>query len=169
MAVALRITAEGFEKVEAALRALNPQQRPKAVRQALVRCALQVQKVATQDVMIRGGQGPPHPTRLTSRTGTLRRSYVVNRRPLPRAVEVGSALNYARTHEFGFRGTVRVRRHARDVAFGRRVAPFFVGPYSRKMNLPARPVLQPALRRSSGSFSRIFRDEIERQVAQAAI
>jgi phage gpG-like protein len=50
---------------------------------------------------IRGGDGPPHPRKLTLRTGSLSRSYT--RRLLHRelAGAYGSDLVYAPVHEFG--------------------------------------------------------------------
>ena len=46
--------------------------------------------------------------RLTSRTGTLRRSIGVNRRGLPFYIDVGSDVEYARIHELGG-GNIRAR------------------------------------------------------------
>jgi hypothetical protein len=68
----------------------------------------------------RGGKGKlrdtkPHPTRLTSRTGELRRSLgangdfnrAVNHTGLPKWLDVGSDLVYARVHELGTNGHPR--------------------------------------------------------------
>lgn len=167
MAIAFRVSADGFDDVQRVLKTLDVKARPRPIARGLTKIGLLVQKIATQDVMIRGGQGPPHPTRLTSRTGTLRRSYSVNRRRLPQFVEVGTPLIYGRTHELGFQGTVTVRRHERSVAFGRRTSPFSVGPYQRRMNLRARPVLQPALRKAQPRMQPILLAEIAKETRRA--
>ena len=56
-------------------------------------------------MILRGGQGPPHPSKLTSRTGTLRRSlgpaFGLDKSGLPRFIEGGSSLVYAPVHELG--------------------------------------------------------------------
>ena len=72
-----------------------------AVNRALDRMAFLVQEDAAANQIIRGGKGPPHPTRLTSRTGTLRRSIRVNRSGLERAI--GTDLVYGIVHELGGR------------------------------------------------------------------
>ena len=69
-----------------------------AVEKALDSMAFQVQANAAMKQIIRGGKGPPHPTRLTSRTGTLRRSIRVNRFS-PLARDVGTDLVYGAVHE----------------------------------------------------------------------
>ena len=80
MTVSLRITIDADSAIRT-LRALDFTQREgqRAVGRALDRMAFRVQEDATRNQIIRGGKGPPHPTRLTSRTGSLRRSIRVNR------------------------------------------------------------------------------------------
>ncbi len=89
---------------KALLRAVNklkPGKNPVVFREFLDKLALQVQTRATKVEIIRGGTGPPHPTRLTSRTGAGRRSISVDRRGLPNSISIGSNLVYMAVHEFG--------------------------------------------------------------------
>lgn len=44
---------------------------------------------------------PPDSLRITSRSGSLRGSLVVDASPLPAAIQIGSPLVYAPVHEFG--------------------------------------------------------------------
>lgn len=103
MAVSLRIRVDS-EAAEATLAALDLRmgEGRRAVGRALDRMAFRVQQDAALNQIIRGGSGPPHPTRLTSRTGTLRRSIRVNRRG-PYERSVGTDLLYGLVHELGGR------------------------------------------------------------------
>lgn len=56
-----------------------------------------------------------------------------------------NTMRYAGVHEFGFTGTVTVPAHTRTMAFGKPTKPFTVGPYSRRMNIPARPFVKPTI------------------------
>ena len=57
-----------------------------------------------------------------------------------------NTMRYAGVHEFGYSGTVTVPAHTRSGAFGKPTKPYTVGPYSRRMNIPARPFVKPTLR-----------------------
>lgn len=62
------------------------------------------------------------------------------------SVEIGSNLEYAGVHNFGFSGTVQVPGHVRETStvFGRRLGgpiAFKVGPFARTMNIPQREFL----------------------------
>jgi len=66
-------------------------------------------------------------------------------------VKVGSfGVPYAAVHEFGFSGSVNIRSYQRTMTtvFGRLVDPrkVTIGAHSRKMRIPARPYLRPAVR-----------------------
>lgn len=145
------IRVEGIGRFFDALARLSPQQRPELARSFLLSAALLIQRHAAEDTIIRGGKGPPHPTRLTSRTGTGRRSISVDRSGLPSFIAVGSDLGYMALHETG--GTVHmpateVSESTRSVAFGRRVAPFKVPAHLRRGHFalyPPRPWLAPAV------------------------
>jgi len=89
---------------------------------------------------------------LHTQTGTLRRSINREVRVVPGMVEgtVGTNVEYAGAHEFGFSGRVTVRAHIRTIklAFGRQLkSPIevSVGSFSRSANLPERSFLRSTL------------------------
>lgn len=104
----------------------------------LLIAGFKVQELAAGKYILRGGgrTAPVHPKFLTSRTGTLRRSIAVNRKPLPFAIEIGTDLVYGPPHEFGT-STMR-----------------------------ARPYLQPALDEASQEFEAILHRNFEREFAK---
>ena len=92
------------------------------LRRFLLRAGYAVQKEIAENQFLRGGRRrvkgprggrrmistPTHPSRLTSRSGDLRRSYTTNRgldqSGLPFSLSVGSDLSYASPHEYGENG-----------------------------------------------------------------
>jgi len=129
----LRVSVVGTKELKRKLEKLNPGVNKRILRNSLIESALLIQRDAAKIQILAGGGGkkggmtPPHPTHLTSRTGTLRRSIKVDRGPLPFAIEVGTDLEYGAAHEFG----------------------------SAKLNLPERPFMQPALDRVAPKFGDI--------------
>jgi len=107
MPVAMHANVTGAREWLRALNRLSPKEHQEITARSLVECGLLVQRNAAMKQIMGGGQKAkgvhlkPHPTRLTSRTGTLRRSISTNRQPLPLAVEVGTDLIYGRVHELG--------------------------------------------------------------------
>ncbi len=109
---------------------------------------------------------------LNVRTGTLRRS-------IGQAVSdvgakivgfVSTNVKYAPPHEYGFRGTVNVRAHLREVkeAFGKRLktpVTASVGAYSRTVNLPERSFLRSALREMKAAG--VIERDIDAALAEA--
>jgi phage gpG-like protein len=77
---------------------------PKAVEKAIDTVAILIQKDAKEVQILRGGRSAPiHPTQLTSRSGTLRRSIKIDRiEPLVRVI--GTHLVYGKLHELGLEG-----------------------------------------------------------------
>ncbi len=151
MAIGLRVRVIGGREYDRALAAHTPSSNPRIAATVLRTAALRTQDVAAREEIISGGNQPPHPTRLTSRSGTGRRSISVNLAGLPNFSEAGSDLGYMAAHEKG--GTFgvpvhTVSSHRRTVVFGRRVSPPFMvpsfqrGPYT--MTLPRREWLRPA-------------------------
>lgn len=148
---AIRTTVIGADAFVGAMKRGDPERNPEIFSRSLRRITLLTQKIAAQEKMKRGGQGAPLPNKLTSRTGTGRRSISTDFGALPRAASVGSSLNYMRVHEEG--GTfvaslARVGAHTRTVVFGRTVSPFTVPAYTRSgysFKMPRRAWLEPAV------------------------
>ena len=106
MAVGLRVSVVGSKALLRQLKRTNPAINRRIVTESLVEIALKVQTNAANLQITGGGRGKGKglsalPNKLTSRTGTLRRSIAVDRKPLPRAIEVGTDLVYGPIHEFG--------------------------------------------------------------------
>jgi phage gpG-like protein len=88
---------------------------------------------------------------LKRRTGTLSRS--INRQITDTANsvtgQVGTNIEYAAFHEYGFHGTQQIREHLRQIkqAFGRPIEPrsVTVAAHSRKVDYPAHSFLRSAL------------------------
>ncbi len=141
MATALSVSVQGLDELHERLSRISPRDNAEWSRRALVTCGLLVQKIAAEEMIIRGGRFGTgsslrdriaHPSKLTSRSGRLRGSIRVNRVPLPKAIDIGSDVAYAAVHELGL---------------GR---------------FPKRPFLAPALDKASKEFSQIFAKELGR-------
>ena len=110
----------------------------------------------------------PRPAKLGRVSGALARSVRFSTRPTEKAVLLTlsagggpEGVSYARIHEKGATsGTVTVQRHTRSTLFGRTVEPFSVGPYSRRLNVRARPYLRPGRDKALKEAPRIFTAEI---------
>lgn len=104
---------------------------------------------------------------LKVRTGRLRRSitYVFREDNSGATAIVGTNLKYAAIHEYGFKGTVNVRAHARmqTMAFGkpmkepRMVA---VREHGMNMNMPERSFLRSALKEGLPTYQANIRKAI---------
>lgn len=86
----------------------------------------------------------PRPKKLGVVTGRLRSS--ISRKPAVKrgsrySSAIGTNVRYAPIHEFGFEGLVNIGAHTRK-AFGRIIN---VRSHGRRVNLPARPFLRPAI------------------------
>jgi len=83
---------------------------------------------------------------LNVRTGRLRRSITQRVTESAGKVEgiVGTNVEYAHAHEFGFQGNVTVKEHLRRLKASGRQA--IVRAHSRNVNLPERSFLRSALR-----------------------
>lgn len=135
MTVAVEVKITGDENLRRLLRRMSPQSNPAWVRRGMLKVGFQMQTLAASKYILRGGgpRAPVHPTMLTSRTGTLRRSIAVNRRRLPFTVSVGTHLRYGRTHELG------------------------LGPY------PRRAFLDPALQEVAKTAANVLAEEWEKE------
>ena len=116
MATQLRVSVVGSKELQRKLEKLNPGVNKRILRDSLVEAATATQRDAAKNQILAGGGGKKsglvkaHPSYLTSRTGTLRRSIKVDRKPLPFAIEAGTDLAYGARHEFGSKdGTTPAR------------------------------------------------------------
>ena len=172
--VALKVTLSGMPELRAALARMNPAQNKRILVNSFKEGAKQIQRIAAKEKIKAGGKGPPELHRLTSRTGTGRRSIRINRGPLPHAIEVGTDLGYMALHELG--GTadhksVVVKEHTRKMAFGKKRKPFTVPLHFRSgysAEYPARPFLAPALDDVVKVFPTIVLAEWQKEVDKAA-
>jgi len=121
--VRVSVSVTGIPELRRQLAKLQAPQIHSATREFLLKAGFLVLREAAENQIIRGGRfrgpagprggkgklrnTPPHPSRLTSRSGELRRSLSqsrgLSRAGLPRYVDVGSDLVYARVHELGLR------------------------------------------------------------------
>lgn len=106
-----------------------------AVRAAVTRATFDLVRVVKADKLT--GQV------LQVRTGRLRRSITgrVEEESGSPVGLVGTNVSYGRVHELGFKGAVNVKAYKRTV----KGKAFPVRAHSRKLDIPARPFLQPAL------------------------
>jgi hypothetical protein len=173
MPVSVHATITGDKEWLRKLVMLSPQKHKEILEDALLACGMLVQANAKREQIIRGGQkvkgvqSKPHPSRLTSRTGTLRSSISTSWHRSPFELDVGTfetgvgtKMKYGRAHELGFRGTVAVPSHWREIrqAFGKPIAPRStkIKAHSRQMKLPKRPFLKPAVKAVESQFPSIF-------------
>ena len=128
--VNVRVVLEPSPGLEHALASLQDPGIAVPIARALRRSAFRVQELAAQKFIIRSGPpGVVDPIRVTSRTGTLRRSIRANLGELPRAAEVGTDLLYGAVHELGSRRR-RIRQRpfltpAADLAAARDMPRYF--------------------------------------------
>ncbi len=158
MASNIRATVTGERRLLAVLNGINPKQNPEFVRRALTKGGLLVQREAALKHIKRGGKGAPLRDRLTSRTGTGRRSIRVDRGGLPRLfVDIGSDLKYMQLHETG--GTVTRRSHSRRSRKGK-----IHTVKAHSATFPARPYLKPALEAVDDKLEGLFFREWDREL-----
>jgi phage gpG-like protein len=178
--VSLSMSVEGLDKLHDKLARISPRKNGSAwVRRALITCAERVQTIAAKEMIIqgsrfrgpagkRGGKGKMMDAavdarRLTSRHGGsgLVGSIRVNRSPLPMAIEVGSDKKYAAIHEEG--GTINVTDKMRRALHYKGM---HLRKGTKKITMPKRPYLAPALEKASKEFTRIFAKELGRELAK---
>lgn len=137
--IAFRITTSG--NLELSLRSAGMRVRG-AVRRSLARAGVQVLTRAKEKL-----SGPV----LKTRTGRLRRSINTQfvESPTRLAVQVGTNVEYAAVHEYGFDGQQTVKAHLRTMsqAFGRQIAArkVAVRAFQRHVHLPERSFLRSSL------------------------
>jgi len=175
----VEITTEGLDDALRVLDRLNLKANPgkRAAAKILISIANEIASNAQSTQILRGGgKGPATdpPTKVTSRTGTLRRSIAVDRGELGSLiVSIGTDLVYGAVHEEGGRIKIpqtRVREHKRKSAFGKKFPAFTVPAHTRKAHTakyPKRPFLRPARDAiiRNGTAERIVRRGIENLLA----
>jgi len=79
-------------------------------------------------------------------------------------IRIGTNVEYAPTHEFGFRGTVGVRSHIRK----RKKSLSLVRAHSRRMNIRKRPFIRPAIESRTNQIKilSIFTKHLNEQLAK---
>ena len=122
------------------------------LRSAVTRLSIKVQSSVKEDKLT--GQV------LHVRTGTLRRSInrVVEEDERGIRATVGTNVEYAAIHEYGFSGTVNVREHVRRTPSGGSAT---VSAHTREVNLPERSFLRSTLKD--------FEDEIQETLRAAVL
>jgi phage gpG-like protein len=106
--------------------------------------------------------GPRSRTRLGVVSGSLRRSITVGRVQPNGTIAIGTALPYARVHEFGVDDLVHVSQHQRRHKSG---TTHTVSQHARRMRLPKRPHRKPAVRDVRRIIPLIFRGETDAAIA----
>ena len=111
MAAALTVKIVGTKELQRRLKKLNPEVNRRIMVKSFDDAAQDLLADITLKQIVGGrGKAPPLPTKLTNRSGGrgLVGSMGINRRPLPKAIEVGTHLAYGPVHEEG-RGAYPVR------------------------------------------------------------
>lgn len=146
-----RAAAERFKEAEAHLKA--------GMTKSVTRLCLLLQTKVKQKL---SGQV------LNVRTGRLRRSInlqMAGQGTLQVAGTVGTNVEYAPPHEFGFTGKVSVKESLRTqvMAFGRAIAPVSVTvrAHTRQVTLPERSFLRSSLQDMAPEIDRAFQQTIK--------
>ena len=100
LSAGVQLNRNDSARVRRVLGKLSPAQNANINRKSLRKCGLLVQKIAAEEMIVRGRgrHAPPLPDRLTTRTGTLARSIalVID----GATATVGTDLIYGAVHEF---------------------------------------------------------------------
>lgn len=148
-----------FRELQNEIRKLSLEEQRGALRDALVRSGLVVVR-NSQNAIKRGGKAKPLKTKLTSRTGTGRRSIRSDRPRVKRGsslIDIGTDLKYMEFHETG--GTRTKKAHSRTSKLGNahKVR-------SHIIMMPKRPFLKPGLKKSNTEIGEIFFREWKRAI-----
>lgn len=152
----LRIMLMGNEAAQAKMAAM-PQKLSAAMDKAMGRALNVIYRKAVNHLT---GGNPLH-----VQTGRLRQSIATFQKISDHSGGIGTNVEYAAAHEYGFMGEIQVPAHAQRARqmFGPRKSKggggriVQVRSYSRQMNLPERPYLRPALAESQTEIVEIFR------------
>ena len=155
----ITIDTSQLKKLQRQLRRIDPRRRTEFLRKSLLESAFVVQSNA-QNQIKRGGSAAPLPDRLTSRTGTGRRSITVERAALPFAIDIGTNLRYMAVHETG--GTFTIPAHSRTSSTGTRHRV-----RSHVARFPKRAFLVPGFNKSIPKIEQIFFRNLKRMLETA--
>lgn len=157
----LTLSLSGDKRLTRQLRNIDPSRKTKILRDWLLESAFVVQEKA-QNEMIRGGKNPPVAGKLTSRTGTGRRSISVFRSGLPKFIEIGTDLRYMNLHETG--GEIQRGPYQRRSSSGttHRVK-------RHSATYPKRPFLVPGYEKSKTKIAEIFRRKFRQSLDRAGV
>jgi len=159
MNTAMEIEANGLTEVMIRL-----EEMPGAIRRSIAAAvygqAVRVQKIVKED-KLQGGV-------LNKRTGRLRDSIHIETDNTAGAVvaRVGTDVEYAAYHEYGFSGTEQVREHLRTIteAFGRPLETprdVLVRAHSRNVEYPAHSFLRSTLEEEAPTILAAFQAAVE--------
>ena len=103
---------------------------------------------------------------LKVQTGRLRRSinYRITESETGIEAKVGTNVEYARIHEFGFKGTVSVKEHLRRVRKGKKAT---IRAHTRKVNLPERSFLRSSVTDMKASIDERIARVVGQSIARA--
>ncbi len=161
----IRVNIKGDTKVIAGLKELGPRAELRLAK-STAKLALNLQKKVVRDKL--NGQVLQRPT------GTLARSIdqLVLRRPGGSTGIVGTNVEYARKHEYGFKGTETVKQHLREIkkAWGRSITPreVMVRQHVRAVNFPERSFLRSSLAEMTPEILAEYEKAVDEIVKEAA-
>lgn len=140
-----KIEVQGINKAVAALTG-SAERIKEAVRVALYKATMDLTRYVKEQKL--------SDQVLRVRTGRLRRSITGRVEDSDGKFEgiVGTNVRYARVHELGFKGVVQVKAHIRRIK-GQAIP---VRSHSRKLDLPARPFLNPSLQERFPQYQQQF-------------
>lgn len=151
MTIAFRVKVTGAKDVRDLLARMNPAQNRRITSAALLIGGQAVKTEAAQRQLIVGRRtAAPDRTRVTVRSSRLQKSIRVNRAGMPKHVDIGSDVAYARQHETG--GVVSIPAHNRKHPRSGRVHRV----RAHTARYPQRSYLTPALEEVAPKMPRVF-------------
>lgn len=109
------------------------------------------------------------PGNIKARTGNYRRNIASSVNFMGSRTLVGilhGNVSYAGVHEFGFKGVVNIPAHDRRIGKGMKQRSVLVRAHTRRMNIPARPVLTPAIEENMVRGAHIIKNRILKETTE---
>lgn len=167
----LEVTAKLTPDVEAALRGLKPDALRKAIARGMHRGTLLIKGRIEAQRLTGKGPFPVSQHRLGVVSGRLRQSLrmsgpVVSGDTI--TTSIGTNVEYAAAHEFGFNGSVKVRAHEVTMTklFGRKLETplrFSRLPFTRKVTIPERRPIRAGIEANMNLIEREIVREVTRK------